>query len=82
MRYEYKVGDRVRCVSKEKNAPVGIVGTVTKVLDSNSILKIFGFDYMVKYDPGQNEEMDAHFPDGPVPEEWRGIELYDEEDAA
>jgi hypothetical protein len=76
---KFEVGDRVRCVSDEESAPVGIVGTVTKVLQTGTILKSVGFDYMVKYDPGQSEMLDRTFPGGVVPEEERGIELVEEE---
>ncbi len=74
----YKVGDRVRCVSKDDNAPVGIVGTVTQVLDPQ-VAYFTGFQYMVKYDPGQNEKVDLHFGSLGTPENDEDIELVTED---
>jgi RNase P/RNase MRP subunit p29 len=83
MRYEYEVGDRVRCVSKDRNAPVGIVGTVIEV-ERRVFLSEAGvevYDYVVKYDEGQNAKVDEYFPNG-TPERREDIELFEEEDAA
>ena len=74
---KFKVGDRVRCVSPDENAPVGIVGTVIGV-QGKTVHHKDGtqdyFPYIVKYDRGQELMMDIVFPEG-CPEDDEGIEL-------
>jgi hypothetical protein len=71
MTYQYAVGDRVRCISREHDAPTGIVGTV--IATPNGDL----FWYLVRWDPGQSVMMDVIFPDGVTPEGPDEIELTD-----
>ncbi len=72
----FKVGDRVKCVSKMSNAPVGIVGTVVEAYPENSIQYLMGAQYRVQWDYGQDAGVDE-FPDSTTPE-WDGeLELLD-----
>ena len=64
----YEVGDRVRCISIDEGAPVGIVGTVVEVrhqvINDFETGKPYEFDYVVKYDEGQSAMMDMLAPNG------------------
>lgn len=75
----FRVGDRVRCISKDFNAPVGIVGTV--VSTEGAIVRhqheTEFFPYIVKWDTGQNHLVDLLFPNG-APELEDGMELIGE----
>jgi hypothetical protein len=71
------LGSRVRCSSPDRNAPVGIVGTVTDMYGPLEAA-MRGYDFIVKYDPGQNPKVDEFFPEG-TPERHGHIELVEED---
>lgn len=77
----YKVGDRVRNVSEDHNAPVGIVGTIVSTKGETVPVgdgEFEFFQYIVKYDEGQHGLVDLFFPDG-APENDEDLEPLEEE---
>lgn len=74
----FSVGDRVRCVSPDLNAPVGIVGTVTSIEGKTIVISrgVEHFPYIVAWDKGQNVLIDILFPNG-TPENDEGLELIE-----
>lgn len=73
---KFKVGDRVRLISEDVGAPVGLLGTVVSVEGRIVPYRDDTFEffpYVVKYDRGQHPLVDLLFPDG-TPEHEEGLE--------
>lgn len=62
-----EVGDRVRCISPEYDAPRGIVGTIVEIGRTPLHLMMKAY-WLVKWDEGQNDRVDEMFPEGT----WEG----------